>query len=53
MASTTDDNPEKESSLWFVVTMIGVVLYITAAMGFVTFQDVEPTEDQIEVPSHD
>ena len=53
MASNNDDNPEKESSKWFLVTMIGVVLYVTAAMGFVTLQDVEATEDQIEVPSHD
>lgn len=53
MASSNEDNPEKESSMWFTVTMIGVVLYATAAIGFVALQDVEPTDDQIEVPSHD
>ncbi|MDD9965914.1 MAG: hypothetical protein OXR73_06820 [Myxococcales bacterium] len=46
------DIPEKESSKWFVITLVGAVLYITAAFGFVTLQEIEPTEDQIQV-EHD
>lgn len=51
--ASMNENPEEEASKWFVLTMVGVVLYATAALGFVTMQDVEPTDDQIEVPSHD
>lgn len=52
MASGSD-NPEKEASKWFVLTMIGCILYITASFVFVVTQDVEPTEDQIKVESDD
>lgn len=53
MASSNNENPEKEASKWFVLTIIGCILYISAAYGFVVLQEVEPTDDQIEVPSHD
>lgn len=52
MASGSD-NPEKEASKWFVLTMIGCVLYIAAAFIFVVTQDVEPTEDQIQETTDD
>jgi len=47
MASGSD-NPEKEASKWFVLTILGCILYIAAAFTFVVSQDVEPTEDQIQ-----
>ena len=51
--ASSNINPEQEASKWFILTIVGVILYITASMGFVTLQNVDPTEDQIEVPSHD
>jgi len=47
------DNPDKEAKKWFVLTMLGTVLYVGATYFFVVSQEVEPTEDQVQVESYD
>ena len=43
-----------EATKWFVITVVATTLYCLASFGFVTFQEVEPTADQIiEVPKAD
>jgi len=52
MASNKETSPGSEATKWFLVTVIGTLLYVLASAGFVTTQEVEPTPDQIiEVPS--
>ena len=47
--ATMSDNPNKVSTKWFVIMIVGALLYIGAAFGFVTLQEIEPTEDQVQV----
>lgn len=43
----SESNPGSEATKWFVITVIGTLLYVLASAGFVTMQEVEPTDDQI------
>lgn len=45
--TSQENNPHSEATKWFLITIVGVALYVTASFGFVTNQDVEPTSDQI------
>lgn len=47
------DNPDKETSKWFKITIVGTILYISAAFGFVTLQEIEPTEDMVQEQASD
>lgn len=48
------DNPDKEAKKWFILTMIGTILYIAATYGFVVSQEVEPTDEQVrDMESYD
>ena len=51
--ASMNDNPDKEATRWFLITVIGTILYISGVYWFVVSQDVEPTDDQIQVEDHD
>jgi hypothetical protein len=49
MADTGEVKPDAEATKWFVLAIIGTVLYVGAAFGFVILADVEPGTDAVLV----
>ena len=44
MADNSTHNPDAEAKKWFVLAVIGTVLYVSAAFKFVILADVGPQD---------
>jgi hypothetical protein len=45
-------NPDAEAKKWFVLAIIGTVLYVSAAFKFVILPDVGPEEAPVKAGEH-
>ena len=52
MADNATHNPDSEAKKWFVLAIIGTVLYVSAAFKFVILADVGPHEIPVEAGEH-
>ena len=48
MADEGHTNPDSEAKKWFVLAVIGTVLYVSAAFKFVILADLGPHEVPVE-----
>jgi hypothetical protein len=53
MADNTDNNPDAEARKWFVIAILGALLYVTTVFSFVVTRDVAPSSQPIEAAKHD
>lgn len=52
MADNGAHNPDGEAKKWFLLAVIGTVLYVSAAFKFVILADVGPQETAVEAGQH-
>ena len=48
-----DVTPDSMAHKWFIITIVGALLYVTASFTFVINDEVTPTNDVMGLEQHD